>query len=88
MPAMPWCSNVPRSPVSIEGNRATQVVRADLTDAEATRAALRGAAVVCHAAAMATTWGKLSDFKAANVTATGEPQRRYVWLVDVQPVPW
>lgn len=72
MQAVSQCSSIPRSPVSVEENCASQVVCADLTDAEATRASLRGAAVVCHAAAMATTWGKLSDFKAANVTATGE----------------
>jgi nucleoside-diphosphate-sugar epimerase len=61
---------VQRSDVPRLRELGVEVVRADLTDAAATRAALRGAAVVCHVAALASPWGKLEDFQAANVKAT------------------
>lgn len=46
------------------------VVRADLSDAAACLAALRGADAVIHVAAKAGVWGSAASFHSANVTAT------------------
>lgn len=47
-----------------------EYVRADLTDAGVADRICEGAETVHHAAALSSPWGRLSDFRAANVDAT------------------
>jgi nucleoside-diphosphate-sugar epimerase len=64
------------------------VVRGDLTDPAAARAAVEGAEVVFHCAAKVGDWGPVDDYRAVNVeglrglleACRGRPLRRFVHL--------
>jgi nucleoside-diphosphate-sugar epimerase len=52
------------------GAEALEFAEADITDAEATAAALEGAELVVHAAAFVREWGEMDDFIRVNVGGT------------------